>query len=146
MLGAPFMSTASKGEEQEPLLLVVEDHQDGRDMLVEFFEHHGFRTSQAENGAEALDKIAAERPSIVLLDLRMPHLTGLELLAHMRRGGRVVPPIVVYSGMDRRRVEEVHSDPNVKAVLMKPVPLPELLATIRRVLGALAPPPRRARR
>jgi hypothetical protein len=48
--------------------------------------------------------------------------------------------------MDRRRVEAVHSDPNVKAVLMKPAPLPELLATIRRVLGALAPPPRRPRR
>lgn len=140
------MTTSLKRVEQEPLLLVVEDHQDGRDMLVEFFEHHGFRTSQAENGADALDKIESERPSIVLLDLRMPHLTGLELLAHMRRGDRVVPPVVVYSGMDRRRVEEVHSDPNVKAVLMKPAPLPELLATIRRVLGALAPPPRRSRK
>jgi CheY-like chemotaxis protein len=143
MLGGRRMTSALKREVQEPLLLVVEDHQDGRDMLVEFFEHHGFRTSQAENGAEALDKITSERPAIVLLDLRMPHLTGIELLAHMRRGDRVVPPIVVYSGMDRRRVEEVHTDPNVKAVLMKPVPLPELLATIRRVLGVLAPPLRR---
>lgn len=145
MLDTRGMTTSLKRGEQEPLLLVVEDHQDGRDMLVEFFEHHGFRTSQAENGAEALEKIVKEQPAIVLLDLRMPHLTGIELLAHMRRADQVVPPIVVYSGMDRRRVEEVHSDPNVKAILVKPVPLPELLSTIRRVLGLVAPPARRKR-
>jgi CheY-like chemotaxis protein len=59
-------------------ILVVEDHADLRDMLAVLLEGEGFSVQTATNGAEALQCLEHARPSLILLDLMMPVMTGDE--------------------------------------------------------------------
>ena len=59
-------------------ILVVEDHADLREMLAVLLESEGFQVQTAANGKEALDSLKAGRPSVILLDLMMPVMSGDE--------------------------------------------------------------------
>jgi CheY-like chemotaxis protein len=63
-----------------PPILVVEDHDDTRTMLVTFLESQGYRTVTARNGAEALSVGRASNPCLILLDLMMPVMSGEQFL------------------------------------------------------------------
>ncbi len=61
-------------------VLVVEDHEDARQALVELLRECGFPVQEARHGAEALALVRTERPAVVLLDLMMPVMDGWEFL------------------------------------------------------------------
>ncbi|HTL48334.1 MAG TPA: response regulator [Verrucomicrobiae bacterium] len=65
-------------------ILIVDDEQPVRDVLELFFEKKGYRIRKAANGTEALAMAAEEKPSIVLLDMDMPGMNGLEVLEKLR--------------------------------------------------------------
>jgi len=65
----------------EAPVLIVEDHDDTRDMLVTLLEAHGFRVVAVDNGQRGLEQLIASRPCLVLLDLMMPVMTGWEFRA-----------------------------------------------------------------
>src|SRR4051794_17579548 len=69
-----------------PLALVVDDFLDGREMVCEYLRYRGFRVVEAATGREAVEKTATFLPDVVLLDLRMPDMDGLEVLARLRKG------------------------------------------------------------
>ena len=124
-------------------VLVVEDHADSREMLVEYLELEGYRVDVAIHGLEALARLrAGPRPDVVLMDLMMPKLTGWELMERVRREpalARQELAVVVVSGAGPSRP----LPEGIRAVVPKPVDLDELLAT----LSALQlPPPRRRER
>src|SRR5712672_2818015 len=66
-------------------ILVVEDCADVADALVLVLEQYGYRTSAASNGKEAIAMLRTQRPRLVLVDLVMPVLSGLELIDAMKR-------------------------------------------------------------
>src|SRR5204863_9818297 len=68
-----------------PTLLVVDDNELNRDMLSRRLEHKGYRVRTACDGASALDLIAAEPIDLVLLDIEMPGLSGLDVLREVRK-------------------------------------------------------------
>ncbi|MCC7123479.1 MAG: EAL domain-containing protein, partial [Acidobacteria bacterium] len=76
---APARGSAGKGR-----LLVVDDVRENREILSRRFERHGFETREAAGGLEALTLLAREAFDLVLLDMVMPDLSGLEVLAHIR--------------------------------------------------------------
>ena len=80
-----------------PRLLIVDDVRENRDILKRRFERHGFRTTEASGGIEALDLIEREAFDLVLLDIMMPDIAGLEVLAHIRSkySPGVLPVIMV---------------------------------------------------
>jgi len=65
-------------------VLVVDDVEDNRDLLVRRLERKGYVTAEAEDGFQALDLIATEEFDLVLLDIMMPGLDGLEVLKQIR--------------------------------------------------------------
>jgi two-component system response regulator PilR (NtrC family) len=83
----------------EPHLLVVDDEPALRELLPMIFAREGYRVSTAESGERALDRWSELRPDLVVCDLNMPGMDGLELLRHVReRGaaeGRDVPVVLV---------------------------------------------------
>ncbi|MFN3429256.1 MAG: ATP-binding protein [Candidatus Sericytochromatia bacterium] len=84
-----------------PHLLVVDDRADNRSLLVRLLEDD-YEVSQAANGAEALEAIAANRPDLVLLDLAMPVLDGFGVLDRLKADtGRFLPVIVVTAASER---------------------------------------------
>jgi CheY-like chemotaxis protein len=83
--------------ERDAHVLVVEDDPDSRDVLVRMLEREGYRPATAENGREALERVAERTPSIILLDLMMPEMNGFEFLAELRGDPamRAIPVVVV---------------------------------------------------
>ena len=65
-------------------VLVVDDEPAARELLVEFLSTKGYEVLTATNGAEALRRVQEDRPHLVLLDIRMPKMSGLEVLQRIR--------------------------------------------------------------
>jgi two-component system cell cycle response regulator DivK len=81
----PF-SCATRSARQ-PKVLVVEDHDDTREMLRMLLESWGCRVVEARNGLEAVEAASRERPQIILMDGRLPLLDGLEATRRIRKNG-----------------------------------------------------------
>ncbi len=81
----------------KPLVLVVDDESDIRSSLRMILEYEGYALSQASSGEEALKRQEADHPDAVLLDIKMPRMDGLEILARMKQSDPALP-IVVISG------------------------------------------------
>ena len=72
---------------RQPTILVVEDHDDTREMLHMLLERWGCRVVEARNGLEAVDAASRERPQLILMDSRLPFLDGLEATRRIRENG-----------------------------------------------------------
>lgn len=66
-------------------ILVVDDEMAIREVLIEFLSEHGYAATGAENGREALQMVGTVRPQIILLDIAMPGMNGIETLKKLRR-------------------------------------------------------------
>jgi two-component system OmpR family response regulator len=108
-------------------VLIVEDNSDVRRLYAIGLNQHGFEVKLAANGAEAVERINAEKPDVVLLDWLMPLMDGAEVLSKLENGNRNVPVIVI-SGQPAP--EEI--DPRVRCWLTKPVTIEQLVAEIER--------------
>ena len=79
----------------KPHVLVVDDEPSIRASLKMILQHAGYRFSEAPSGQEGLEKIASEDPDVVILDVKMPVMDGLDVLEALRRQGQDVPVIVI---------------------------------------------------
>ena len=80
-------------------ILIVDDYRLGVDTLVEYFIHAGYEVFGAYDGPDALTMVERHRPDVVLLDIQMPGMSGIEVLQQMRLRWRAMPVIMV-SGAD----------------------------------------------
>src|SRR5215218_9866454 len=83
--------------ERRPLILIVDDHPDSRAMYCSFLEIEGFACVQADDGAAALRLASELRPALVIMDIAMPRMDGLEAVEEMKRDPvlRSIPVIVL---------------------------------------------------
>ena len=81
-----------------PKLLIIDDDSGVQLLLANYFNDKGFVVRQAKNGSDGLALFAEETPALVLLDLRMPGLDGLEVLAALTRQAPETPVIIVSGG------------------------------------------------
>ena len=116
-------------------VLIVEDNADVRRLYAIGLNQHGFEVKLAANGAEALDRIASEKPDVILLDLMMPVMNGWELIARVNpteQGAYI--PVVVVTGVTAP-AEKSH--PCVVGWLSKPATIEEVVRMIHdRIDGA----------
>jgi len=118
--------------------LLVEDEPSFVEALVVGLKREGFRVEVAYDGAEALDKFASVRPDIVLLDVMLPRVSGIDVCRTIRAGGSRVPIIMVTAKtgeIDTVVGLEVGADDYVT----KPYRLRELVARMRAVLRRTPP-------
>src|SRR5688500_15419461 len=92
----------------EQAILVVDDHDDIREMFTSRLRQEGYRAFSAASGREALEKIAAEVPALILLDISMPGMSGLEVLTRVREthGPVQLPIVMVTAHTDREEIVE----------------------------------------
>jgi excisionase family DNA binding protein len=112
-----------------PLALVVDDDGDIRRLIGFYLEQDGYRVALARNGRDALDSARQETPDVVLLDLRMPGMSGAEVLSELRVVNPDLPVIIVTGYPDSERVAEAMRYPPVM-LLAKPVNKEELLRSV----------------
>jgi len=120
-----------------PLILVVDDYRDAREMYSQYLASAGFRVAEAKNGLEAIEKATSYRPDVVLLDLYLPGLDGWEVARHLKADRRTRAAIIVaftaHSSPDAaRRAREA----GCAAFVMKPCLGDALASEIRRLLEA----------
>jgi len=77
----------TKSPARQPTILVVEDHDDTREMLHTLLEMWGCRVVEACNGLEAVEAASREKPQLILMDSRLPFLDGLEATRRIRENG-----------------------------------------------------------
>ena len=111
-----------------PLILLVDDFEDARDLYSEYLAFKGFRVALAGDGVEAIRQAREHRPSLILLDVRMPRLTGIETLHKMRADPRLGEvPIIAFTAHALESEREALLAAGFDAVLAKPC-FPEDLA------------------
>jgi two-component system response regulator MprA len=119
-------------------LLVVDDEPAVRDALERALRANGYQVSTAVDGIDGLDRVAAEAPDLVVLDILMPRLDGLEACRRLRASGDRTP-VLMLTARDAvgDRVEGL--DAGADDYLVKPFALEELLARIRALLRRSVP-------
>src|ERR1700738_3609001 len=119
-----------------PLILVVDDVADNVDILQMRLEAQGYAVATAADGIEALEKIRALLPDLVLLDVMMPRLDGIETVKRLKADPSLpfVPVILVTAKADAKDVIE-GLESGGGAFLTKPVDPAALVGGVRAVLG-----------
>ena len=110
-----------------PTVLVAEDSHDTRIMLKRAFELKGYRVFEAEDGQQALDVARRYRPSLIIMDLNMPVLDGLEAIKNFRKreGEGEHIPIIAITAFDVYGMEEAALEAGSNVYLSKPLDLEE---------------------
>jgi two-component system KDP operon response regulator KdpE len=116
----------------EPLILIVDDEKSIRSFLKVSIETQGYKCIDAENGKTALMLAVSHNPDILILDLGLPDMDGIEVIKKLREISSI--PIIIISarGHEREKVEAL--DVGADDYLTKPFSTPELLARIRVIL------------
>ena len=121
---------------QGPLVLVVDDFQDNREMYAEYLLFSGFRVIQAANGKEALDQAFANRPDIIIMDLSLPVMDGWEATRRLKADARTnAIPVVALTGHAMQGHSKGAMAAGCDSFVAKPCLPDQLVAEIRKMLS-----------
>jgi CheY-like chemotaxis protein len=113
-----------------PTLLITDDDRDFRETLRSVFEPRGFETFLASDGEEALDIVQQREVHLLLLDMHMPRLSGLETIRRVKQFRNILPCILMSAGLDETLAEEARRA-NAFSVLRKPVRFQVITGVVR---------------
>ena len=117
-----------------PLVLVVDDYADGRDLTRCALESAGFQTVEATNGEDALHAVREHRPDLIVLDLSLPGLDGWEVARRLRAETATRDlPILGFTAHAERSPLERARRAGCDDVITKPCPPKDLIAVVRRL-------------
>jgi two-component system, cell cycle response regulator DivK len=121
----------------EPLVLVVEDYQDAREMYAAYLAFSGYRVAEATNGIEAIEKTVELMPDIILMDLALPRMDGWEATRRLKMDERTRHiPIVALTGHALAGHAEGARQAGCDAFVTKPCLPDALVAEIQKMLAA----------
>jgi two-component system, cell cycle response regulator DivK len=124
-------------ETSKPLVLVVEDYQDAREMYAAYLEFSGYRVAEATNGVEAIEQAQELMPDIILMDLALPKMDGWEATRRLKSDARTRNiPIVALTGHALAGHAEGARQAGCDSFVTKPCLPDALVAEIKRMLGA----------
>jgi two-component system cell cycle response regulator DivK len=117
-------------------ILIVEDHQLDGKLLKDILESHGYETLQTGDGLEAIDLAVAKRPDLILMDIQLPHMSGLEVTRLLRgdeRSRRI--PIIAVTAFAMGWHEREALDSGCDAYISKPISIFGFLRTVESFLS-----------
>jgi two-component system sensor histidine kinase ChiS len=126
----PFMSRSHK------CILVVDDEPDTADLFAEMMQLNGYRVLKSNEGTQAMRLVAREKPDLVVLDVMMPDVSGLEVLRFMRRDPRLeqIPVLVVSAKITPDEIQ-AGLKAGANLYLTKPVSYGELRRAVEEATG-----------
>jgi two-component system, OmpR family, response regulator len=115
-------------------ILLVEDHADSAEAMIAILDRRQHRVHWVGTGAAALEVLqragAGSRPDVVILDLMLPDMTGVEIVEQLRQDAAALPPIVVLSAKPLATIRAEAQAVGAAAYLRKPFSIDDLLATV----------------
>ena len=130
------MSTSTAIAKVAPTILVIEDYSDTRELLAGMLRYKGFGVIEAEDGLEGLLKASANYPDLIILDLALPEMDGVEAALRIHAQPKLAhTPIFVISAFITPEVEKDARAAGCVEVFAKPFDVDELLAKINAALA-----------
>src|SRR5256885_3712986 len=123
-----------------PRILIVDDDAGQRSLLDSFLKSQGFDTVPVASGEKALEALRGAEFNMMISDVRMPGISGLETLRQARKEHTVLPVLLVTAYADIREAVGAMRDGAVN-YLAKPIDLDELLASVQQATGIYQAPP-----
>jgi two-component system, cell cycle response regulator len=125
------------GDEQEnsARILIVDDHEDNVELLRARLESWGYSTESAKDGGQALAKVEAEPPDLILLDVMMPLIDGMEVARRVKSNTNLpFIPIIMQTALDSTEDKVQGLEAGADDYITKPIEFPELKARLRSML------------
>jgi CheY-like chemotaxis protein len=121
----------------EKTVLIIEDEEDAADMFAEMMRVSGYRVLKTSSSTPALTMMTAEKPDVVILDIMMPEISGLDILRQMHKNPELANiPVVVVSAKSLPADIKLGMEAGASIYLTKPVGFVELKEAIERALGS----------
>ena len=136
------MSDPVFGAPADKLVLLVDDDESLLDLMAHVVKKEGFRIDRAVDGLEAVQKVEALSPDLLVLDMMLPGIGGYEVVRQMQSLGFGSIPVVIVTGrqMDRQSIDLIRQESNVAEFMEKPVRPAVLAAALHRLLKTQPPP------
>lgn len=121
-----------------PTILVVDDEEPIRKLILIVLQRFGYRVLLAANGKQAKAYIGQEEIDLIITDLYMPQMDGLELVMHLRKQSRAIPVIAISGALSGRSENMLHTVRMLGAAvtLPKPFKVQELIAAVNQFVSA----------
>ncbi|QHI69602.1 response regulator [Tichowtungia aerotolerans] len=118
-------------------ILIIDDDHAVQSVFTQFLKSLGYRTESADNGKDGLDQMLAETPDLIITDIMMPEMDGLELVTYIRNHNSELPIIAISGGMQTASMNFLPLAKRFGAckVFEKPVSLIQLREAIHELLN-----------
>ena len=117
-------------------VLIVEDNELNMKLFHDLLEAHGYHTVGTRNGIEALDLARKHRPDLIVMDIQLPEVSGLEVTKWLKEDPELEAiPVVAVTAFAMKGDEQRIREAGCEAYLSKPIPVPQFIETIRHFLG-----------
>ena len=121
-------------------ILIVEDDRLSMTLLSDFLNAHGYRVLKTSEGFEAINLARDEQPDLILMDIRLPNISGFDVTRLLKQDNRTKAiPIIAVTAFATPGDETTALESGCAAYITKPVKVDELLRTIRSFLSACLP-------
>lgn len=117
-------------------VLIVEDNELNMKLFNDLLEAHGYATVQTRNGMEALDLARAHRPDLILMDIQLPEVSGLQVTQWIKDDPTLRHiPVIAITAFAMKGDEEKIRQGGCEAYLSKPISVVKFLETVRNFIG-----------
>ena len=117
-------------------VLIVEDNELNMKLFHDLLEAHGYDTIETRNGVEALDLAREHRPDLILMDIQLPEVSGLDVTKWLKEDERTrAIPVIAVTAFAMKGDEERIRSGGCEAYLSKPISVAKFLETVRHYLG-----------
>jgi two-component system cell cycle response regulator DivK len=125
-----------EGRDMAKTVLIVEDNELNMKLFHDLLEAHGYKTVGTRNGIEALDLARKHRPDLILMDIQLPEVSGLEVTKWLKDDQELKAiPVVAVTAFAMKGDEERIREGGCEAYLSKPISVGKFIETIRHFLG-----------
>ena len=117
-------------------VLIVEDNELNMKLFHDLLDAHGYRTLQTRNGMEALALAREHRPDLILMDIQLPEVSGLEVTKWLKEDDQLRKiPVVAVTAFAMKGDEERIREGGCEAYISKPISISTFLETVRQFIG-----------
>lgn len=135
LLKATLQKILGQAMSSSKTILIVDDEEDTLQFLRQRLTEEGFRTIEASNGKEAIERATVDRPDLILLDIMMPEITGWDVMEQLQKKENTASiPIVVLSAATSENDKQRGYRMGIKQYLTKPVEVKDLISEIKKVV------------
>jgi len=121
-------------------VLIVEDNELNMKLFNDLLEAHGYATLKTSHGIEAMELARAHKPDLILMDIQLPEVSGLEVTRWLKQDEELKGiPVIAITAFAMKGDEERIREGGCEAYLSKPISVSKFIATVRTYLDAESP-------